>query len=216
MTKRGSAPDAEVGKLASIGFLADRSPGAEDRNDRGIESSRAMRSGVVDFRPALSRRLAIESIALAPLMASLEEYFSGDFASTLGTHWDWTISPRVGSAGPVTVIARAHWDSSAHTRFVSYFVPAEASGADWALTFLVQSAPRVLQEAESKVNVFTSHPVFDPEGTSFKDAPFSGRVFLSIHRRSGIGRMFKVPVEGCHPKRGRASDSRPGLRRASE
>jgi TIR domain len=116
-------------------------------------------------------------------MATVHEYFVGDFTSTFTTHWDWTIFPVSGNAPPVTVVARAHWDSAQHTRFVSYFVAAEVSDADWALASLVQSARRVIEQAEGHINLTASHPVFDPDGTNMKDAPFSGRIFLYVDGR---------------------------------
>ena len=110
-------------------------------------------------------------------MATLREYYFTEFGD-LSTHFDYSVRPAAG--GPTaSVIARVHANFNCYSRYISYFIPAEAYSLQ-LVAHLSQYPAQVLNETERTTKLTWGHPAIYGTPYDESDLPFSNRVFLYI------------------------------------
>jgi hypothetical protein len=118
-------------------------------------------------------------------MATLADYFAREF-NTLMNQSEFTVASEEGTGTRATFTARIHYDTDAHVRFISYFVPSTAPDGVLDELITTHGLAALVSRLESQVTLTVDLPVpgrfARPTPLVVSTLPFSGRVYLYVDR----------------------------------
>jgi hypothetical protein len=117
-------------------------------------------------------------------MASLGELFKGEeHAMTMSVDTEVTLTDPSGAV-VCKATTRAYSAYDVYACFMGYYVT-EQFATEESLLLLIAKYDELLGLARNGVESTTSHPLFDPIGTSSNELPFTGRVYLYVEATLG-------------------------------